>query len=900
MPTLRVAIAADRAVRGGQRYERAARGVEQASGRVDRAVRGVDRSMDRVGRTSGAVAGRIRALVAAFVGFHTIRQVTRTIGQFEETMFTVQGVTRASAEQMRRLTEAARTMGATTRFTASQAGEGLLFLARAGFDANAAIEALPATLDLAVAGQLQLGEAADFASNVVSQFGLTAAETTRVVDTMTAVSNRSNTNVQQLAEALKFAGSVAGAMGQDVEDTAAAIGVLGDRGIQATLAGTNLRGVMLALLGPSSEARSEFERLGLTLQDIDPQRHGLIEVFRRLGEAQLSAAQASLIFGRRNAGAALILSRNADAVASLAEQTREAGGETQRLSRLMDQSLAGSARSLTSAFEALILKTGDDGLTGTLRGVIDTTTEALRVLAGVTPAEKEVSTEARVLAGSIEFLARAGAVLVGIKILRWFRDAIAGAGGLRLALAAHPLLTLAGIVGTVGAAFSTLASQMRAAQEAADALKLSTAGLDKVMEGFQSFRSQQAGALEGGDPGLYRATLESRRGALAQTSFDPGDFYYARDVASATGQSISSLLRRAGPGQISFPDSFLNAQLQDRLSAISRLPQRLGDQAFEELLPELLAEGPAIRGDYAAKVADRIVQDLTEELEGRAPSFLEMLEREATSAGAPGIPAYGTRAPQSAAEALGPPRPPIPEPTQLDRFFEQLQFEASLIGKTNQEREVAIALREAENAALAEGRDLYSEERIAIEGSVKAIVQANQALSDHNEQQQFLQQTFGNVLFDLLDGIAVRGEKASAVIAGLVQNLSRLFLSRATSALAADLFPTESALGNVFADGRVVPFARGGALIPSTTFFPLRGGNLGVAGEEGAEAIFPLRRTPSGRLGIEATGGGRPIALTMNYYGSGSREDRDAFRRSGTQMVRQLERLMRRSRLGVS
>lgn len=361
MPTLRLGIDGRKAKSGAKDYEDSAKRVTKSSNVADKAV---------------------QKLALAFGGFLTVRKTVDVLSEFELTMATVRGVTGATEEQFKSMSEAARELGSTTQFSAKEAGDGLLFLARAGFSAEQAVEALPATLDLAVTGMLELGEAADIASNVLSQFGLEAEETSRVVDVLNNTANSANTNIQQLAEGMKFAGPVAGALGQTVENTAAALGVLGDSGIQASLAGTNLRGIMSALLGPTDGAMMAIENLGISMDKLDPATNDITTIFEEFKNANLDAASAVQIFGRRNAAAALVLAQGAEKVGELTEANQNAQGSAADLAAEMRDTLSGSLKSLNSAFEEMLLSAGDSGLLGAFRTVVDVTADLIRMFSG--------------------------------------------------------------------------------------------------------------------------------------------------------------------------------------------------------------------------------------------------------------------------------------------------------------------------------------------------------------------------------------------------------------------------------------------------------------------------------------------------------------------------------------
>ena len=131
-------------------------------------------------------------------------------------------------------------MGIATQCAAGEAADAMGFLAQAGFDANEILAATPGILQLAAAGELELAEAADIASNVLTQFGLKAAEIGRVNDILAKTASSTNVNVRQMAESFKFVGTTANQMGLSLEEVGATIGVIGNAGLQGSIAGSLL------------------------------------------------------------------------------------------------------------------------------------------------------------------------------------------------------------------------------------------------------------------------------------------------------------------------------------------------------------------------------------------------------------------------------------------------------------------------------------------------------------------------------------------------------------------------------------------------------------------------------------------------------------------------------------
>lgn len=193
----------------------------------------------RMGRLAGpaGIGLIVKAAAAAAAALLSMGAAIRVISEFDSGMSELAAVTRATAGEMAQLRDVAKDLGSTTEFTAKQAADGLTFLARAGFDAEEAMASIPAVLDLATASGMALGQAADIASNIMSGFGIEASNAANVTDVLAAASSRANTDVAQLGSAMSTVAPISAALGISLEDTAAAIGVMSDAGIQGERAG---------------------------------------------------------------------------------------------------------------------------------------------------------------------------------------------------------------------------------------------------------------------------------------------------------------------------------------------------------------------------------------------------------------------------------------------------------------------------------------------------------------------------------------------------------------------------------------------------------------------------------------------------------------------------------------
>ena len=321
----------------------------------------------RAQRIGGTLTRSLSAPLAALGG-----GIIAVTANFEGSMNRVLGITQATGEEFDQLSKLARDLGETTQFSASQAADGMGFLAQAGFEVNEIMDALPGTLELAAAGQLSLAEAADLASNVLTGFGLEAEEIGRVNDVLAKAATTTNTNVRQLGEGFSFVAPVAAGLGVSVEEAGAAMGILSNAGIQATRAGTGLRRILTTLVNESDD-------LGISVTEADGSLRPFADIMEDLEATGLDTADMLEIFGDRGGPAiSALLAEGSDALRDLQSELENAGGTAADLAETQMQGLPGAFRELRSAIEGAAIGIGEAGLADLVENIADMITNAVR------------------------------------------------------------------------------------------------------------------------------------------------------------------------------------------------------------------------------------------------------------------------------------------------------------------------------------------------------------------------------------------------------------------------------------------------------------------------------------------------------------------------------------------
>jgi len=188
-----------------------------------------------------------RSFLYGFVKLGTV--AVKTAADFDTAMSQVGAVSGATGKDLDALRDKAREMGSKTKFSASEAAEAMNYMAMAGWKTSDMLSGIEGIMNLAAASGEDLASTSDIVTDALIAFGLTAADSGHFADILAAASSNANTNVSMMGETFKYCAPIAGALGFSAEDTAEAIGLMGNAGIKSTQAGTALRTIMSNLSG---------------------------------------------------------------------------------------------------------------------------------------------------------------------------------------------------------------------------------------------------------------------------------------------------------------------------------------------------------------------------------------------------------------------------------------------------------------------------------------------------------------------------------------------------------------------------------------------------------------------------------------------------------------------------
>ena len=306
----------------------------------------------RTGTTTksfGKMAGGVLAAVAAFKQVVTIVSASiKTFRDFEFQMAKVRAVTGASSSDFKKLSISAKELGRTTFFTATQVAELQTNYAKLGFTTSEILNAQDATLDLATATGSDLARAAIVAGSAVRGFGLDASETQRVVDVMAVSFTSSALDIEKFQTSMTKVAPIAKSAGFSIEDTTAIMAQLADSGIEASIAGTSLRNILLKMQDPNSDLVKSF---GKTIHSLDE----LVPALTKFSKEGGSLAEIMEVVDLRQAAAFEQMITSRERTVSLRDALLDANGAANDMAEIVGDNLEGAFKRFTSALEGFAI-----------------------------------------------------------------------------------------------------------------------------------------------------------------------------------------------------------------------------------------------------------------------------------------------------------------------------------------------------------------------------------------------------------------------------------------------------------------------------------------------------------------------------------------------------------------
>ncbi|WP_226568138.1 phage tail tape measure protein [Bacillus stratosphericus] len=455
-------------------------GVSRAEGQMRQmgsSAKSLSKQMSLVQTAALAVGGAVVAGIGVSV---------KTAADFEQAMSKVGAISGATGQDFEDLKKIAMDLGESTKFTATEAAEGLQYLSMAGFSVKEQIGSLPAVLNLASAAAVDMGTSADIVSNIMTGFGIEATESTHAVDVLVKTMNTANTDLPQLGDAMKYVAPVAKSLGFTFEETAAAVGKMSDAGIQGSMAGTALRAGLLRLANPVGRAAKVMQRYGIEVETAEGKMKPLPEIighlnekFGDLGEAEKTAAIASVVGTEAASGFVALLSEGEGALKSYTKTLENSAGTAESVAKKQMDNLYGSFDKFTSALSGLGIKIGNEFLPH-IRSIVDQGTKLVGLFSQINPS---VTATGLAMAGTSAAIAltAASAVKLGFA-LRGLFAAMGPAGWIITGLS-----VLGGLLVGVSAGYKALNT---VSLEAANAKQKEVDGINKTIKEYDGLQAK--------------------------------------------------------------------------------------------------------------------------------------------------------------------------------------------------------------------------------------------------------------------------------------------------------------------------------------------------------------------------------------------------------------------------
>ena len=279
---------------------------------------------------------------------------------FENAMSSVAAISGATGTNFESLSKKAKEMGASTKYTATEAANAMEYMAMAGWKTADMLSGIDGIMNLAAASGSDLARTSDIVTDALTAFGKQAKDSGEFADVLAAASANANTNVDLMGETFKYVGSVAGAMGYSIQDISLATGLMANSSIKGSAAGTALRSTITRMAKPTEESSMAMSALGLSLTDTNGNMKSFGEVMKDMrksmqGMTEDEKASYAAMLGGQEAMSGLLAIANAsdEDFNKLSDAINNAAGSAEKMAGIKMDNLQGAVDELKAGMEGL-------------------------------------------------------------------------------------------------------------------------------------------------------------------------------------------------------------------------------------------------------------------------------------------------------------------------------------------------------------------------------------------------------------------------------------------------------------------------------------------------------------------------------------------------------------------
>lgn len=343
-----------------KQYDRLQKSQEKAAAINEK----IDKNNAAIAQTKSQLTGTIGAIAA--VGTAIYVGPVKKAAEFQEQMSGVKAISGATTEEIAQLSNKAKEMGASTKFTATEAGQAMEYMAMAGWKTEDMLGGIEGIMNLAAASGEDLAGVSDIVTDALTAFGLSASDAGHFSDVLAQASSNANTNVSMMGSTFQKVAPVAGALGYSVEDMSLGIGLMANASIKAEVAGTSLKTALANMAKPTDAQAAAMEKYGISLTNADGSMKSFGDVVKNLrsslgglSEAEQVAA-ATTIFGKESfAGMLAIVNASEADFNKLTDAVYNCDGAAKQMAETKLDNLNGSITLAQSAFDALQVELGE-------------------------------------------------------------------------------------------------------------------------------------------------------------------------------------------------------------------------------------------------------------------------------------------------------------------------------------------------------------------------------------------------------------------------------------------------------------------------------------------------------------------------------------------------------------